>query len=265
MSLPPQKQAVAAFYRFEPLSDLPALRDAILAACDAAGARGIILLAPEGINGTISAPLEALDGLMEAVRLAAGLAELPFRRSVADAPPFKRLKVRLKKEIVTIGDTSVDPRKAVGTYVDPADWNALIADPDVLVVDTRNAFEVAFGTFDGAVDPGIGSFGEFPEWVRRNLDPARHRKVAMFCTGGIRCEKASSFMLEAGFDEVLHLKGGILGYLDSVAPGVQPLARGMLRLRRARRPGPWSCSLGLAALPELQRACRCRGHARAGL
>ncbi len=143
---------------------------------------------------------------------------MPWRRSTAETAPFKRLKVRIKKEVVTIGDPSVDPRRRVGTYVEPGDWNALIADPDVLVIDTRNAFEVAFGTFEGAVDPGIARFGDFPAFVRKSLDPQRHRKVAMFCTGGIRCEKASSFMLDAGFEEVLHLKGGILAYLDAIDP-----------------------------------------------
>ncbi len=218
MSSPTRPIAIAAFYRFEPLADLEPLRDRLKAVCEAAGARGILLLAPEGLNGTLAAPAEAMDALLEALRATAALSTLEARRSFADTLPFKRLKVRIKKETVTIGDLSVDPRRRVGTYVAPADWNAVIADPDVLLIDTRNAFEVAFGTFEGAVDPGIGRFGEFPEWVRRTLDPKRHRKVAMFCTGGIRCEKASSFMLEAGFEEVLHLKGGILGYLDEIDP-----------------------------------------------
>ncbi len=218
MADPHHNLAVAAFYRFEPLDALEALRDRLKALCEAAGARGILLLAPEGLNGTLAAPAGAIDSLLESIRSAAGLAELPWRRSMAEAPPFKRLKVRIKKETVTIGDRSVDPRRRVGTYVEPGDWNAVIADPDVLLIDTRNAFEVAFGTFEGAVDPGIARFGDFPDWVRRTLDPQRHRRIAMFCTGGIRCEKASSFMLEAGFDEVLHLKGGILGYLDEIDP-----------------------------------------------
>ncbi len=130
--------------------------------------------------------------------------------------PFRRLKIRLKKEIVTLGDTSADPTRQVGIYVEPADWNALIATPDTLVIDTRNAFEVAMGTFAGAVDPGIRSFGQFREFAARHLDPARHRKVAMFCTGGIRCEKASAYLLSRGFAEVYHLKGGILKYLEGV-------------------------------------------------
>ena len=209
---------IAAFYRFEPLDGLEALRERLRALCAAAGARGILLLAPEGLNGTLAAPRDAMAPLLEAIREAAGLAILEARRSFAPAAPFKRLKVRIKKEAVTIGDVTVDPRRRVGTYVEPGDWNAVIADPDVILIDTRNAFEVAFGAFEGAVDPGLARFGEFPAWVRRTLDPRRHRKVAMFCTGGIRCEKASSFMLEAGFEDVLHLKGGILGYLDEIDP-----------------------------------------------
>ena len=131
--------------------------------------------------------------------------------------PFQRLKVRLKKEIVTLGDASVDPTQQVGIYVGPAEWNALIAEPDTLVIDTRNVFEVAMGTFDGAIDPGIRSFGQFKEFAARQLDPAKHKRIAMFCTGGIRCEKASSFLLARGFGEVYHLKGGILKYLEGVA------------------------------------------------
>jgi UPF0176 protein len=130
--------------------------------------------------------------------------------------PFQRLKVRLKKEIVTLGDTAVDPTQRVGTYVEPSDWNELISAPDTLVIDTRNAFEVAMGTFEGAIDPGIKSFGQFKEFAAERLDPAKHRKIAMFCTGGIRCEKASAYLLAQGFDEVYHLKGGILRYLEGV-------------------------------------------------
>jgi UPF0176 protein len=130
--------------------------------------------------------------------------------------PFARLKIRLKKEIVTLGDTAVDPTRQVGTYVEPSDWNALITAPDTLVIDTRNEFEVAMGTFEGAVDPGIGSFGQFKDFAARHLDPAKHRKIAMFCTGGIRCEKASAYLLAQGFSEVYHLKGGILRYLEGV-------------------------------------------------
>ncbi|MCA3585650.1 MAG: rhodanese-related sulfurtransferase [Methylocystis sp.] len=207
---------VAAFYRFQRLADLPAIREALLALCGRHGVLGIILIAPEGINGAIAAAPDVMDDVLEGVRSIAGLGVLETKFSVASARPFRRLKVRIKQEIVTIGDPAVDPNAAVGAYVAPADWNALIADPDVLLIDTRNAYEVEIGTFAGAVDPGTGAFGEFPAWVRRNLDPARHRRIAMFCTGGIRCEKATSFMLREGFEEVYHLQGGILGYLERV-------------------------------------------------
>jgi UPF0176 protein len=147
-----------------------------------------------------------------------GLPAIEHKTSHADDMPFLRMKVRLKEEIVTIGDKSVDPLEQVGTYVEPKDWNALISDPEVLVIDTRNDFEVRIGSFKGAVDPQTKSFGDFPSYVRDNLDPARHRKVAMFCTGGIRCEKATSLMLREGFEEVYHLKGGVLRYLEEIPP-----------------------------------------------
>jgi UPF0176 protein len=207
---------VAAFYRFQRLADLRAIQEALQALCDRQGVLGIILLAPEGLNGTIAAAPGVMAGVLESIRSIAGLATLETKFSAASARPFRRMKVRIKREIVTIGDPAVDPNAAVGAYVEPADWNALIADPEVLVIDTRNAYEVEIGTFADAIDPGTGAFGEFPAWVRRNLDPARHRRIAMFCTGGIRCEKASSFMLREGFDEVYHLKGGILSYLEQV-------------------------------------------------
>jgi UPF0176 protein len=207
---------VAAFYRFHRLTDLPRLRAELQALCDAHGVRGILLIAPEGFNGTIAARADALDAVLNGIKAITGAAEIEAKFSTTTKPPFRRLKVRIKKEIVTIGDPSVDPVATVGTYVDAQDWNALIADPDVLLIDTRNAFEVAVGTFAGAIDPGTRAFGEFPAYVRDNLDPAKHRKVAMFCTGGIRCEKASSFMLREGFQEVYHLKGGILKYLETV-------------------------------------------------
>ncbi len=207
---------VAAFYRFQRLADLPAIREALLALCGRHGVLGIILIAPEGINGTIAAAPGVMDDVLAGVRETVGLATLETKFSTAAARPFRRMKVRIKKEIVTIGDPAADPNTAVGAYVEPADWNALIADPDVLLIDTRNAYEVEIGTFAGAIDPGTDAFGEFPAWVRRNLDPARHRRIAMFCTGGIRCEKASSFMLQEGFEQVYHLKGGILGYLEQV-------------------------------------------------
>ncbi|MCA1455743.1 rhodanese-related sulfurtransferase [Bradyrhizobium sp. BRP22] len=209
---------VAAFYQFASLPDYRELRDPLRAICAGLGLKGSILLASEGINGTIAGRTEVIDTFVAELQHGAlfggRLDRLELKFSEAAAMPFQRLKVRLKKEIVTLGDASVDPTRQVGIYVDPAEWNALIADPDTLVIDTRNAFEVAMGTFEGALDPGIRSFGQFKEFAAQKLDRTRHRKIAMFCTGGIRCEKASSFLLARGFDEVYHLKGGILKYLE---------------------------------------------------
>jgi len=211
---------VAAFYQFAALPDFPALREPLLALCAARDLKGSVLLAPEGINGTLASSEEAIAWLVEALQhgqlFGGRLDHLEVKYSAAKAMPFRRLKVRLKKEIVTLGDTGVDPTQAVGTYVNAADWNQLITDPDPLVLDTRNAFEVAMGTFDGAIDPGLKSFGEFKDFTARKLDPAKHRRIAMFCTGGIRCEKASAYLLARGFAEVYHLKGGILKYLEGV-------------------------------------------------
>ena len=211
---------VAAFYQFAALPDFRGLREPLRALCAGLGLKGSALLAHEGINGTLAGSAEAIDQLVNGLRhgplFAGRLGNLEVKFSQAEAMPFQRLKIRLKKEIVTLGDAKTDPTRQVGVYVDPADWNDLIADPDTLVVDTRNAFEVAMGSFPGAVDPGIKSFGQFKEFAARHLDPARHRRVAMFCTGGIRCEKASSYLLSRGFAEVYHLKGGILNYLEGV-------------------------------------------------
>jgi UPF0176 protein len=216
---------IAAFYLFARVADAPALQARLRKLCERHAIKGIILVAPEGINGTIAAtPLNLQAALVE-LRAEPGFHGLKHKASFTSAMPFRHLKVRLKREIVTIGDASVDPVAKVGDYVEPEDWNRLIADPDVLVIDARNGFEVAVGTFEGALDPQTRSFSEFPDYVRRNLDPARHRKVAMFCTGGIRCEKASSFMLREGFEQVFHLKGGILNYLEHI-PEAQSLWRG---------------------------------------
>ena len=216
--------AVAAFYRFARLDDLARQRDELQELCEGLGIRGILLLAQEGINGTLAAPSDALQAALAGITAMIGL-ELEPKFSQASKPPFRRLRVRIKREIVTIGDKSVDPVQRVGHYVEPEAWNALIADPDVLVIDTRNAYEVAVGSFTGAIDPDTQSFSEFSDYVRNNLDPAGQRKVALFCTGGIRCEKASSFMLGQGFTEVYHLKGGILSYLEKV-PEAQSLWQG---------------------------------------
>ncbi len=215
---------VSAFYRFHPLADPAALRQPLLELCAAQGARGIVLLAPEGINATIATSGD-MAALMAGVEAATGLAPLEARLSTATAMPFQRMKVRLKREIVTIGDPTVDPRREVGTYVEPRDWNALIADPAVRVIDTRNGFEHAFGTFAGAQDPGTAAFGDFPAYVRGELSADRRRPIAMFCTGGIRCEKATSLLRREGFANVFHLKGGILKYLQEV-PEAESLWRG---------------------------------------
>jgi UPF0176 protein len=221
--------AVAAFYQFAKLPDFRELREPLRAICADLQLKGSVLLAHEGINGTLAGSAEAIAALIEQLRrgdlFGGRLDNLELKLSAAAAMPFQRLKIRLKKEIVTIGDPAADPTRQVGIYVDPADWNDVMAAPDTLVIDARNAFEVAMGTFEGAVDPGIKSFGQFKEFAARKLDPARHRRVAMFCTGGIRCEKASAYLLSRGFAEVFHLKGGILKYLEGV-PEAQSRWRG---------------------------------------
>ena len=211
-----QSIVVAALYKFVTLKDFAALRQPLLLAMKAHGVKGTLLLAEEGINGTISGRREAIDGFLAELKSDTRFADLDHKESFCDEDPFYRSKVKLKKEIVTIGVDGVDPNKHSGTYVDAKDWNALIADPDILLIDTRNGYEVALGTFEGAADPKTGKFGEFPKFVGTNLDPAKHQKVAMFCTGGIRCEKASSYLRNQGFREVYHLKGGILKYLEDV-------------------------------------------------
>jgi UPF0176 protein len=216
---------IAAFYKFSRVPNIEATQARLKQLCESNNIRGILLVAPEGLNGTIAGEPAALAAALQGIRAEPGFADLTHKTSFAAAAPFRRIKVRLKKEIVTIGDTSVDPNARVGTYVDPKDWNALISDPDVVVIDTRNDYEVGIGTFKGALDPETKAFGEFPAYINKNLDPAKHRKVAMFCTGGIRCEKASSFMLQEGFEEVYHLKGGILSYLEHV-PAEESLWQG---------------------------------------
>jgi UPF0176 protein len=211
---------VAAFYQFAPLPDFRELREPLRALCAGLALKGSILLAHEGINGTLAGRREAIDEFVAILRhgdlFGGRLDHLELKFSVAAVMPFGRLKVRLKKEIVTFGDASADPTRQVGTYVAPEHWNELIAAPGTLLIDTRNAFEVAVGTFEGAIDPAIASFGQFKDFTARYLDPAKHRRIAMFCTGGIRCEKASSYLLSQGFTEVYHLKGGILNYLEHI-------------------------------------------------
>jgi UPF0176 protein len=211
---------VAAFYQFTALPDFRELREPLRAFCAGLGLKGSVLLAAEGINGTLAGGEDGIAALVDELqrgKLFGGrLDKLELKFSHAEAMPFGRMKVRLKREIVTLGDRTADPTTQVGIYVEPSDWNRLIASPDTLVIDTRNAFEVAMGTFEGAVDPGIASFGQFRDFVAQKLDPAKHRRIAMFCTGGIRYEKASALLLAQGFAEVYHLKGGILKYLEDV-------------------------------------------------
>lgn len=210
--------SVAALYQFTRFDDPAALRAPLLEVCEAAGVKGTLLLAREGINGTIAGEAEGLEAVLAAIRALPGCAALDVKFSSAPEMPFGRMKVRLKREIVTMGEQDIDPALSVGHYVDPADWNALIADPETVVIDTRNDYEVAIGTFAGATDPKTTSFREFPAWFRRNRDEllSGKKKVAMFCTGGIRCEKSTSFLRSEGVEEVYHLKGGILKYLEEV-------------------------------------------------
>lgn len=216
---------VATFYKFVRLPDYEALQSLLLDYCASQNIRGTILLAGEGINGTIVGTRQAMDAVLAYLRADSRLADLEHKESLIDEMPFDRLKVRLKREIVTLGVPEADPNQQVGTYVEPQDWNALLADPEVIVIDTRNQYEVDIGTFQGAQNPGTRSFRQFPAYVQQNLDPTKHKKIAMFCTGGIRCEKASSFMLAQGFQSVYHLKGGILKYLE-VMPSEQSLWQG---------------------------------------
>lgn len=207
---------VAALYHFTPFPDPASLRDPLLTLCKNQGITGTLLLAREGINGTIAGSRNGIDAVLAHIRGLPGCADLEWKESTAQAQPFSRMKVRLKREIVTMGQPDVDPRKEVGTYIEPEDWNALISAPDVVVIDTRNDYEVAIGTFEGAVDPETASFREFPDWWHANKERFHNKRIAMFCTGGIRCEKASNYLLGQGVDEVFHLHGGILKYLEEV-------------------------------------------------
>ena len=216
---------VAAIYKFAELEGHEALRRPLLEVMRARGVRGTLLLAAEGINGTIAGPRAGVDRVLAHIESDPRLAGLGLKESSCASQPFRRTKVRLKKEIVTMGVPGVDPGRLVGTYVEPSEWNALICDPGVTVIDTRNTYECELGTFRNAVDPGTESFREFPGYVDNELDPAKHRRVAMFCTGGIRCEKATAYLRARGFDEVYHLLGGVLKYLQEV-PKSESLWRG---------------------------------------
>lgn len=209
---------VAALYRFVVFDAPEELQPRIQAQCAACGIKGTILLAQEGINGTVAGKPAAIDTLISFLRDIPGCADLDVKYSHAAEMPFYRMKVRLKKEIVTLGVEGIDPKREVGTYVQPEDWNALISDPDTVLIDTRNDYEVAIGTFEGAVDPRTKSFSEFPDWFRTHRAElaAGKTKFAMFCTGGIRCEKSTAFLKAEGIDEVYHLEGGILRYLENI-------------------------------------------------
>ncbi|NOU24675.1 MAG: rhodanese-related sulfurtransferase [Methylotenera sp.] len=223
------KYLTAALYKFISLPDYKSLQAPVLDACLSNNIKGTLLLAEEGINGTIAGLPEDIHNLLHFLRSDAifenRFADLEHKESFASKHPFYRMKVKLKKEIVTLGVPGVSPTKKVGTYVKPEDWNALISDPNVILIDTRNDYEVDIGTFKGAIDPKTTTFREFPKYVTEHFDKTKHKKVAMFCTGGIRCEKASSYMMDQGFEEVYHLQGGILKYLEAV-PETQSMWEG---------------------------------------
>lgn len=207
---------VAALYHFAKFPEFQTFRQPLRELMLANDVRGTLLLAREGINGTIAGSRQGIDSVIRYIRQDARFAGIEVKESYADHNPFYRTKVKLKKEIVTMGVEDIDPNQLVGTYVDAEDWNAIIADPEVTLIDTRNRYEYQIGTFKGAVNPETDTFREFPEFVEKNLDPEKHRKVAMFCTGGIRCEKSTAFLKQQGFENVYHLKGGILKYLEEV-------------------------------------------------
>lgn len=216
---------VAALYRFITLEDLPALQAEIKAVCLDNDICGTLLLAPEGVNGTIAGQGQKLKNIIDFLDKKLGVTQGELKYSFAENRPFRRIKVRLKKEIITMRQEDADPNKQVGTYVEPEEWNDLIQDPDVVVIDTRNTYETVVGMFEGAIDPETSCFTELPNFVEKTLKDQKNKKVAMYCTGGIRCEKASSYMMAQGFEEVYHLKGGILKYLETI-PADESLWKG---------------------------------------
>ena len=209
---------VATFYRFTDLHDHEAWRDRLKDQCEKHGVLGIIILANEGINATVAGSVGGVASVIEFIRLDQRLKDLTHRECIAEEPPFNRLRIIIRPEIVTLGDTSVNPNQAAGEYVPPAEWNELISDPDLLLIDTRNDYEVQIGTFKNALNPDTQTFGQWDAYVKENLNPKNHKKVAMFCTGGIRCEKASAHLIKKGFEKVYHLQGGILNYLEKIKP-----------------------------------------------
>lgn len=235
---------VAALYHFTRFDDPAALRGPLLALADGHGVKGSLLLAREGINGTIAGTRAGIDAVLGHIRALPGCADLDWKESPAHTMPFGRMKVRLKREIVTMGQPDVDPRAGTGHYIEPQDWNDLISAPDVVVIDTRNDYEVAIGTFDGAIDPRTKSFREFPKWWAENRERFHNKRIAMFCTGGIRCEKSTNFLLQQGVSDVYHLKGGILKYLENV-PADQSMWQGAcfvfdqrVSVEHGLKPGP---------------------------
>ena len=216
---------VCALYKFVTLENYQDLRSPLHAEMEKLDIRGTLLLANEGINGTIAGTEQGIKQLLAWLQTDPRLNEIDYKLSLTDEMPFNRTKVKLKKEIVTMGIDGIDPKQVVGTYVDPLDWNALISDPEVILIDTRNDYEFTVGTFKNAINPNTESFREFPAYIKQNLNPEQHKKVAMFCTGGIRCEKSTAYLKEQGFEEVYHLKGGILKYLE-VVPEEQTLWQG---------------------------------------
>ncbi len=207
---------IAALYHFTRLEDPAALRQPLLDLCTRRGVKGTLLLAREGINGTIAGPRAGIDAVLAHIRTLPGCSDLEWKKAQSSHPPFGKMKVRLKNEIVTMGQPDVDPRARVGHYVEPEEWNDLIRSEDVVVIDTRNDYEIAIGTFEGAIDPQTASFRDFPAWWEANKDRFHNKRVAMFCTGGIRCEKSTNYLLGQGVEDVYHLKGGILRYLEEV-------------------------------------------------
>ena len=239
---------IAALYHFTKLDDPAALRGPLLDLCLAQGVKGSLLLAGEGVNGTIAGPRAGIDAVLAHLRALPGCAGLEWKESHAGDMPFGRMKVKLKREIVTMGVPGVDPRASVGHYVAPQDWNTLIAAPDVAVIDTRNDYEVGLGTFRGAVDPGTRSFRDFPAWWQANRERFHNKRIAMFCTGGIRCEKSTNYLLSQGISDVFHLKGGILKYLEDV-PAAQSLWQGECYVFDAR------VSVGHGLAPGANSSC----------
>ncbi|NOX42739.1 MAG: rhodanese-related sulfurtransferase [Gammaproteobacteria bacterium] len=207
---------VAALYHFVTLDNYKELRQPLLDIMLENDIKGTLLLAHEGINGTVAGSQSAIDSLLKWLKADNRLEALKHKLSYDDSMPFYRARVKLKKEIVTMGISNIDPNRVVGTYVKPQDWNALISDPDVTLIDTRNEYETSIGTFKNAIDPKIDTFREFPDYIKKDIDPGKHKKVAMFCTGGIRCEKSTAYLKELGFENVYHLQGGILKYLEEI-------------------------------------------------